>query len=118
MSNENNTVCSAFLFTKNTYTITKQTPNYLLYAFVDKITEKKGTKWTGLNLNKFFQRRKSLPNTLPARLLAMPPEYMALEAKLDAWLNLSQREKASVLVMVRTRAIAGAGAGGWRISKW
>ncbi|KAL8687407.1 MAG: hypothetical protein Q9218_006406 [Villophora microphyllina] len=35
----------------------------------------------------------------------MPPEYMALEAKLDAWLNLSQREKARVFVMVRMRAM-------------
>lgn len=38
----------------------------------------------------------------PARLL----EYSADPARLDAWLNLSQREKATLLVMVRTRAIA------------
>lgn len=37
--------------------------------------------------------------------LAMPPEYMALEARLDAWLNLSQREKARVFVIVRMRAM-------------
>lgn len=39
---------------------------------------------------------------LPARL----PEYNALPAMFDAWLNLSQREKARVFVMVRARAIA------------
>lgn len=44
-------------------------------------------------------------NIPPARLLAMPPEYMALEARLEAWLNLSQREKASVFVIVRMRAM-------------
>lgn len=38
---------------------------------------------------------------LPAR----PPEYIALPARPDAWLNLSQREKARVLVIVSTRAI-------------
>lgn len=42
----------------------------------------------------------------PARLLAMPLDCMALEARLEAWLNLSQREKARVLVIVRTRAMA------------
>jgi len=31
---------------------------------------------------------------------------MALDAIFDAWLNLSQRENASVFVMVRTRAMA------------
>lgn len=35
----------------------------------------------------------------------MPPEN-ALFAKLDAWLKRSQRENATVFVMVRTRAIA------------
>jgi antitoxin (DNA-binding transcriptional repressor) of toxin-antitoxin stability system len=39
---------------------------------------------------------------LPARL----PEYRALPAIFEAWLNLSQREKARVFVTVRTRAIA------------
>ena len=39
---------------------------------------------------------------LPARL----PEYNALPAILDAWLNLSQRENARVFVIVRARAIA------------
>src|SRR3569833_1273812 len=38
---------------------------------------------------------------VPARLL----EYRALPAKLEAWLNLSQREKARELVMVSTRAM-------------
>lgn len=51
-------------------------------------------------------REKSLPNTPPATLLANPPPYMALDAIFDAWLNLSQRENASVFVMVRTRAMA------------
>ena len=39
---------------------------------------------------------------VPARLL----EDRAEPARLEAWLNLSQREKASELVMVRTRAMA------------
>lgn len=51
-------------------------------------------------------QRKSLLNIPPAILLANPPEYIALEARLDAWLNLSQRENATVFVMVRTNAIA------------
>lgn len=46
-------------------------------------------------------------NRPPARFLAIPPEYMALEARLDAWLNLSQRENARVFVIVRTRAMTG-----------
>jgi len=37
---------------------------------------------------------------------AKPPELRALEAKLVAWLNLSHLEKATVFVMVRTRAMA------------
>ncbi|KAL9012984.1 MAG: hypothetical protein Q9173_002300, partial [Seirophora scorigena] len=37
---------------------------------------------------------KNLPNSPPARLFAMPPEYIALEARLEAWLNLSHRENA------------------------
>ena len=43
-------------------------------------------------------------------LLAMLPakldEEKALPARLEAWLNLSQRENANALVMVRTSAIA------------
>lgn len=39
---------------------------------------------------------------LPARLV----EEKALPARLEAWLNLSQREKAKALVMVNTSAIA------------
>lgn len=39
---------------------------------------------------------------LPARF----PLEKALPARLEAWLNLSQREKARLLVMVRTRAMA------------
>ena len=45
----------------------------------------------------------------PARFLASPPEYMAEEARLEAWENLSQREKATVFVIVRTSAIAAVG---------
>lgn len=37
---------------------------------------------------------------------AIPPEYIALPAKLDACENLSHREKARVFVMVKTKAIA------------
>jgi hypothetical protein len=55
--------------------------------------------------NKPQERLNSLLNIPPAIFLASPLEYMALEARLDAWLNLSQREKATVFVMVRMRAI-------------
>jgi len=41
----------------------------------------------------------------PATFLARLPEPNALEAMLEAWLNLSHREKAIVFVTVRTRAI-------------
>ena len=41
----------------------------------------------------------------PARFRAKLDPYMAFDAKPVAWLNLSQREKARVLVMVSTRAI-------------
>ena len=53
-----------------------------------------------------IHRLNSLLNIPPARLLANPPEYIALEAKFDAWLNLSHLEKATVFVIVRTSAIA------------
>lgn len=43
---------------------------------------------------------------LLARFPARLPEYRALPARFDAWLNLSQREKARVFVMVRVRAMA------------
>lgn len=47
-------------------------------------------------------------DTIPlARFLAKPDPYMAFEANPVAWLNLSQREKASVFVIVRTRAMTG-----------
>jgi hypothetical protein len=39
-------------------------------------------------------------------VLAKPPEFRALDARLVAWLNLSHLEKAIVLVVVSTRAIA------------
>ena len=44
-------------------------------------------------------------NNPPANDRAMPPEYIALDARLVAWLNLSQRENARVLVRVRTSAM-------------
>jgi hypothetical protein len=51
-----------------------------------------------------------LEKNLPARLLAMfpakPPEYSALPARFDAWLNLSHLENARLLVIVRASAIA------------
>lgn len=47
------------------------------------------------------QRPTILLAMLPARLLV--PK--ALPARLEAWLNLSQREKARVFIMVRTRAM-------------
>ena len=48
----------------------------------------------------------SLPRTPPAILLAIPPDK-ALLANVDAWLNLSHLENATVLVIVKMRAIAG-----------
>lgn len=48
-------------------------------------------------------------NQRPTMLLAMLPARLlvpkALPARLEAWLNLSQREKARVFIMVRTRAM-------------
>lgn len=49
---------------------------------------------------------KSLPSMPPAKLDANPPVERALLANVDAWLNRSQREKATVFVMVKARAIA------------
>jgi hypothetical protein len=49
---------------------------------------------------------KSLLNIPVAKLDASPPVDIALLAKVDAWLNRSQREKATVLVMVKASAIA------------
>ena len=55
-------------------------------------------------------KRAHLPKILPTILLAMfparPEEPNALPARFEAWLNLSHREKARLLVMVKTRAIA------------
>ena len=53
-----------------------------------------------------IHRLNNLLNIPPARLLASPPEYIALEARFDAWLNLSHLENATVFVIVRTSAIA------------
>jgi hypothetical protein len=68
---------------------------------------------------------KNRPIMFPARLDAMPPPRKAEPAKVDAWLNLSQREKATVLVMVRTRAMTGGrvsleqgGGGGGNSYRW
>ena len=41
---------------------------------------------------------------LPATFLAIPLDWNALDARFEAWLNRSQREKATVFVMVRIRA--------------
>ena len=57
-------------------------------------------------LTPLLYRPNSLLNIPPARLLAMPPEYMAVDARFDAWLNLSHLENASVFVIVRTNAMA------------
>ena len=48
---------------------------------------------------------KSLPSRPPAMLFTIPPDS-ALLAKVDAWLKRSHLEKARVLVIVKTRAIA------------
>ncbi len=53
-----------------------------------------------------FHLEKNLPTMLLAMLPARFPPLKALPAMFDAWLNLSHREKASELVMVKTRAMA------------
>ena len=68
------------------------TPGYLKYAV------KKETKGKVHRLNTRL-------NMFPAMLRANPPVSMAREAMLDAWENLSAREKARVLVIVRMSAI-------------
>lgn len=50
--------------------------------------------------------RKNRPSMPPARLLTMFPESARL-AKVDAWLNRSHRENATVLVMVKINAMTG-----------
>lgn len=50
-------------------------------------------------------RLKNLLTNPPAIFLANPPEYIALDARFSAWLNLSQRENANVFVIVKTSAI-------------
>jgi len=54
------------------------------------------------NTHERLNNRLNMP---PAMFRAIPLEYMALEARFDAWLNLSQREKATVFVMVRMSAM-------------
>ncbi len=55
---------------------------------------------------KCFHREKNLPTMLLAMFPAMLLLLKAVPARFDAWLNLSHREKARVLVMVKTSAIA------------
>lgn len=58
----------------------------------------------------------NLLNNPPATLLANPPEYIALDAKVEAWLNLSHLENASVFVIVRTSAMANRGGDSQQVS--
>lgn len=58
-----------------------------------------------------YPRLKNLPTMPLAMLPASPDVEKALPAILEAWLNLSHREKASELVMVRAIAIAVGGRG-------
>jgi hypothetical protein len=51
------------------------------------------------------QRVKNLPTIFDAMFPAKFPLRNELPARLDAWLNLSHREKASVFIIVKTRAI-------------
>ena len=53
------------------------------------------------------QRPNNLLNIPPARFLAKPPEYKVLDARLEAWLNLSHLENATVFVIVRIKATTG-----------
>lgn len=53
-----------------------------------------------------FHLEKNLPIILLAMLPARLVPLNALPARLEAWLNLSHREKASVLVIVKTSAMA------------
>jgi hypothetical protein len=48
---------------------------------------------------------KNLPSNPLVTLLAIPPVSRALPAIFDAWPNLSHLEKASVLVIVKDKAI-------------
>lgn len=48
---------------------------------------------------------KNLPIMFPAKFLAKPEPLNALPAKLEAWLNLSHLENATVFVMVKANAI-------------
>lgn len=48
---------------------------------------------------------KNLETKAPPTFLASEPEYSPRSTNPLAWLNLSQREKASVFVIVSTRAI-------------
>jgi len=52
-----------------------------------------------------YYLEKNLPTILVAMLPAMLPELSALPAMLDAWPNLSHREKARLLVMVKISAM-------------
>jgi hypothetical protein len=50
-------------------------------------------------------RENQRPTMLLAMLPARLPELKALPARLEAWLNLSHREKASVFMIVKTSAM-------------
>ena len=52
-----------------------------------------------------YHHLKNRPTMFPARVLANPPPLNAPLVRLEAWLNLSHLEKATVFVIVRTRAI-------------
>lgn len=52
---------------------------------------------------------KKRPSIAPPRLLASPLALKAFVAMLEAWLNLSHREKAKVFVTVRTMAMTAKG---------
>ena len=79
---------------------------YILYeqSMISQTPSSFPYKLSKLPLNQLLLANIRL-NIPPAKLLAIPPEYMALEARLDAWLNLSHREKARVFVIVRTSAM-------------
>ena len=55
-----------------------------------------------------YHHLKNRPTMFPAIVLANPPPPNAPLVRLEAWLNLSHLEKATVFVSVRTRAITAA----------
>lgn len=73
--------------------------------FLPSIASHLGLDFAGREETSHLNKR---PTILLARLLATPDPPKALFAMLEAWLNLSQREKAIVFVIVRTSAMAAA----------